>query len=231
MYYYKARIYSPTLGRFLQTDPIGYADQFNLYAYVGDDPVNHSDPSGSLRDVYIGGASDARTEIVRSYVQQQRALHPGRDIQYYEWSDLRGISRAINTAPIGLPLNVIGHSLGGAEAIRQADETHHPITNLITIDPVDLPGESVTPPSLDNVRSWGNITSDVPLTDYDASDAIARMGGRVDEDILRGAGINATTQLHHGDFEGMMRQLHAPQAIDNSYHCTKPDGTTSGPCR
>ncbi len=24
MYYYKARIYSPTLGRFLQTDPIGY---------------------------------------------------------------------------------------------------------------------------------------------------------------------------------------------------------------
>ncbi len=26
MYYYKARIYSPTLGRFLQTDPIGYGD-------------------------------------------------------------------------------------------------------------------------------------------------------------------------------------------------------------
>ena len=25
MYYYKARIYSPTLGRFMQTDPIGYA--------------------------------------------------------------------------------------------------------------------------------------------------------------------------------------------------------------
>lgn len=47
MSYYKARFYSPTLGRFVQTDPIGYGDGLNWYNYVHADPINNSDPSGN----------------------------------------------------------------------------------------------------------------------------------------------------------------------------------------
>jgi RHS repeat-associated protein len=48
--YSKARMYSPTLGRFLQTDPIGYGDGPNWYNYVGSDPVNGKDPKGTMCD-------------------------------------------------------------------------------------------------------------------------------------------------------------------------------------
>jgi RHS repeat-associated protein len=46
LYYYRARHYSPAWGRFMQADPIGLAGGKNLYAYVGNDPLNYLDPFG-----------------------------------------------------------------------------------------------------------------------------------------------------------------------------------------
>jgi RHS repeat-associated protein len=46
LYYYRARYYSPIIGRFLQTDPIGYEGGINLYAYCGTNPIILIDPFG-----------------------------------------------------------------------------------------------------------------------------------------------------------------------------------------
>lgn len=73
VYHYKARAYNPALGAFLQTDPILYAGGMNLYAYVGADPVNFTDPLG-LQDrppseddpiVVIGGGFSDQGVIMR----------------------------------------------------------------------------------------------------------------------------------------------------------------------
>lgn len=48
LYYYRARYYRPEIGRFLQTDPIGYTASLNLYAYVGNNPIMRVDPLGLL---------------------------------------------------------------------------------------------------------------------------------------------------------------------------------------
>ncbi|MBN1123604.1 MAG: RHS repeat-associated core domain-containing protein [Sedimentisphaerales bacterium] len=44
--YFRARHYDPSTGRFLQTDPIDYADSMNLYEYVLSNPTNWLDPYG-----------------------------------------------------------------------------------------------------------------------------------------------------------------------------------------
>ena len=47
IYDYRNRAYSPTLGRFLQTDPIRFsAGDRNIYRYCGNNPLNGNDPTG-----------------------------------------------------------------------------------------------------------------------------------------------------------------------------------------
>jgi RHS repeat-associated protein len=49
LYQVRNRTYHPTLGRWIQKDPLGYDDGMNLYEYVESNPTGYIDPTGLIR--------------------------------------------------------------------------------------------------------------------------------------------------------------------------------------
>ena len=85
LYYYRARYYSPQLGRFISEDPIGFSGgQVNLYAYVDGRPLSMTDPTGlfgmglSLGASAEGGSpflgAAGQASIGRGYFSQQSGI-------------------------------------------------------------------------------------------------------------------------------------------------------------
>ena len=129
LWYYKARMYCPECGRFMQVDPVGYeGGQVNLYAYVGNDPIGLRDPSGKCGAILDNGVR-AACEIARTNQIQAAAdyistadVSPGQLEQGYystfneltgEISDYAGAEAGIGTTsdfdftgPIGGDLTV-----------------------------------------------------------------------------------------------------------------------------
>jgi RHS repeat-associated protein len=75
LYYYRARYYSPTIGRFISEDPIGLAGGTNFYGYVDGDPIQERDPRGECpwcAAVAIGATVGLVQSVVNGWISGDR---------------------------------------------------------------------------------------------------------------------------------------------------------------
>jgi RHS repeat-associated protein len=120
LYYYRARYYSPQLGRFISEDPIGLGGGQNFYRYVYGNPIQLRDPRGECpwcAAVAIGATYGMVQSVVNGWVSGDR-----------DWKSLSldavtgAVSGGAQGAVVGWGLTGIGVRAligAGGEAWRQ----------------------------------------------------------------------------------------------------------------
>ena len=154
--YFGYRFYAPHLGRWTSRDPLGEAGGLNLYAYVGNNPVNSVDPWGLFRSP-----------------KWMRWLVPGQvawDNAITAWENGDHTGTAINVVAM------LGEQLLTVYTVGQGST----IKSLCAIETSTIPIIKGTQQGLRNPGQVPNIMSDMlkGMYRYDSPEGI--IGGFVD---------------------------------------------------
>ncbi|MBI2011746.1 hypothetical protein HYS91_03180 [Candidatus Daviesbacteria bacterium] len=111
LYFLRARYYDPSTGRFITKDPVkgvlSYPQTLSPYAYVGNNPINRSDPSGEAWFLYLLDAAGTTLDVV--------ALQ--EDLSNCNWG-----GAALDVVSIGIPFVSIGAIKQVGRVAKVADE-------------------------------------------------------------------------------------------------------------
>jgi len=89
LYFYRARYYDQTSGRFLSEDPLGFkANTVNFYGYVRDNPVNSTDPMG-LQPKSSGGVWGNTVGLVQTTTSFWWQFYRGSMDMWMNYEDMK----------------------------------------------------------------------------------------------------------------------------------------------
>jgi insecticidal toxin complex protein TccC len=151
LYYYGARYYAPWLCCWVSADPAGDVDGLNLYAFVGNNPLNYVDEQGEKRTPaelsaivknYSNLLATVETRLDQS-IYQLNNLHRTRDI--YKSGAKRLIFTSINFLASAIAAGVAGAAAAaGAVVTGPAAPIVGPIVSIgAAIAAADLTGNAL----------------------------------------------------------------------------------------
>ena len=122
--YMQARYYDPLIGRFLSRDPIGFSperpEMFSSYTYVGNDPVNNTDPTGKVCVPCVPAAIWAYRayKVGRAVQAANKAAQVGA-IAVVAVEGHKAIQAVTNDEATPLPDGLVGDSPSGPKGKRR----------------------------------------------------------------------------------------------------------------
>jgi RHS repeat-associated protein len=188
LYYYRARMYNPAIGRFLQTDPIGYADGINWYTYCANNPIMLIDPSGlcgqgSSNSLFgevwkVWRKEGAWRQVYSNFIDEfNNALTLG----IYDkqgWYTTPPTERRINEDWMGKTGRYAANTAAAAGAILTGVAAGEVIIGAISTD----------------VVTGGNVTQEIATR---ASTTTLYHGGTLNNGAVNATSISLTSSLQH----------------------------------
>lgn len=162
---------------------------------IPDDPV-----------VFVGGAGDANSNIVKGYYDDFVRNHPELVAKYFSHDDGTAILDYINSLPPNAPVTLVGHSWGGDTAVKVSASLNRKIDMLITIDPVGHVANATLVAAAKNVTERINVNS-VGGSRFDWSNMVAGIGSPYGASPRGIANTYIETNTVHSQFREMMNTV------------------------
>jgi len=142
LYFYRARYYNQSIGRFISEDPIGFAGGINLYGYAGQNPISLKDSSGL----------QSTNDLIANAITWGRKLH-NRLNNLARCADstsqvgsINSVASAVTGTDVNIPL-LGGNSVGELESVLVGPE----------------PGTDPTTGTNERIQQGINVAADIGL--------------------------------------------------------------------